>query len=458
MAVEKSPQLSLNSGEIAQDAWGRIDLAKYRAGAIRVINFMPKVAGPAERRPGTGYVAPAKSFAASPRLLDFNFNDKQSYIIELGDLYARFYMQGGQLSLAGVPYEIVTPFLIADLFRLQVAQRADVMILAHGDYKTRALTRTAHTAWTCDPWQSDTGPFLDPNDTNIALTASARTGAITLSSSADLFTGDHVGALFRLEEDTSADYSMWEPAKSYALDALARFETNVYKVTHAGTSGAVAPTHLEGERFDGQLLTSVKWLYLHSGFGTCRITGFTNPQSVSAQVLVDLPSTNATLKWREGAFSVYRGFPAAVGNFGRRRYFGYTRTQPQTVWGSTVDAPDDFLPSSQPDGAVTFTIAGRTANPIVALSSGRALYIHTSRECWAITGTNGGPIKPGDIVDKRITSNGCNGVQPVDVDRALLMIDQSGKRLLEIGYQVEADEDAARDLTKFASHILKPGG
>lgn len=459
MSIAKIPQLSLNAGEIAPERQGRIDLAKYAAGANQIINFIPKDGGEAERRPGTGYTAAAKDFTAPPRIIDFNFNDQQSYIVELGAIYARFFMLGGQLAIAGVPYEIVTPYAAADLFRIHYAQRADVMLLTHGDYKIQQLTRTAHTAWTMAPWTCDTGPYLDPNVSAISLTASAITGAgITLTASSAFFDAAHVGALFRLEEDTSVAYSMWEPAKAYILNALVRFGTNVYKCTHAGTSGAVAPVHVAGERYDGQIASSVAWTFMNAGFGTCRITGFTNSTTVTASVLVQLPSTLATLKWREGAFSDYRGYPACCGNFGRRRWFAATKTQPQTVWGSAAGGPEDFTPGARADDAVTFTLVARDSNPIRALSDGRALYVHTSKRTWAITGTNGGPIKPDDIVDKTVTSNGSNGVQPTNVDRALLMVDQSGKRLLELGYQLEADQDAARNLSKLAPHILKPGG
>ena len=53
-------------------------------------------------------------------------------------------------------------------------------------------------------------------------------------------------------------YSMWEPAKTYALNAVVRHGPNVYICTHAGATGAVAPVHTEDRRYDGQTSTAVE--------------------------------------------------------------------------------------------------------------------------------------------------------------------------------------------------------
>ncbi len=452
---QKIPQLAFNAGEISPELQGRLDLAKYASGAGYIINFIPRDYGGLERRPGFGYIAEVKDHTKPPRIIDFIFNDVQAYVIEMGDLYARFFMLGGQLANSGTPYEITTPFAQADLDRIQYAQSKDVMWLVHGDYQPQTLTRSAHTSWTMADWASDTGPFLDPNATAITMTPGAVTGSTTLTASSAYFDADMVGTLFRIEEDNTNGYGMWEPAKAYSLNDVVRYGLNVYICTDAGTSGAVAPVHTTGKRFDGSPTSAAcEWNYLHSGYGICRVTAYTDSTHVNVTVLSRLPSTSAVTNWREGAFSDYRGWPSAVALFQQRLWLA----KDQTVYGSVTGDFSDFTPGANADDAVTFTISAKTANPIRALAEGRALYAFTSKRVYAFTGTNGGPIKPDDVVAKAVTTQGSNGVQPVNVDRAVLFVDQSGKRVQELGFQLDADEDAARDISKLSGHILKPGG
>lgn len=451
----KIPQLSFNSGEIAPELEGRLDLAKYASGARYVLNFIPLDFGGITRRPGFAYIAEAKDHASPPRIIDFVYNDVQAYVIELGELYARFYMLGGQIANTGTPYEITTPFAQADLDRIQYAQSKDVMWLVHGDYQPQTLTRSAHSNWTMADWSSDTGPFLDPNTTTTTMQPGAVTGSTTLTASAAYFDADMVGTLFRIEEDNTNGYAMWEPAKAYALNDVVRYGSNVYICTDAGTSGAVAPVHTTGKRFDGSPTSAVcEWSYLHSGYGVARVTAYNSTTSVNITVLSRLPSTSAVVNWREGAFSNHRGWPSAVSLFQQRLWLA----KDQTVYGSVSGDFSDFTPGANADDAVTFTIAARSANPIRALAEGRALYLFTSRRVYAVTGSNGGPIKPDDIIARAVTTQGSNGVQPLNVDRAVLFVDQSGKRIQELGFQVDADEDAARDISKLSPHILRPGG
>lgn len=466
LSPAKIPQLAWNAGEIAQNRQGRIDIDKYRAGCHWMVNFIVGEGGEFEARPGTGFIAEASDHDDAPRLLDFVFNDIQSYIVEMGDEIARFFMSGGQITVdtpaPGTIYEIVTPYAIADASWLQTSQRHDVMFIAGGarGYAPYTLSRAAHANWSCDPWTCDTGPFLDPNVTTITLTPSAIAAAATgtLTASAAFFDPGHVGALFRIEEDDTNGYSMWEPVKSYTAGDVARYGANVYVCTTSGTSGAVAPIHTHGKRWDGKISASAEWEYLHSGYGVCRVTGYNTPTSVNITVLSQLPSTGAVRRWREGAFSAYRGYPVAVALAGRRLYWLGTRTMPRTGWGSVAGDVSDFTPGPLADDAVMFTLESNEANPIRSAAERGVLYVFTAKRAYQITGTGGGPIKPDDIVSFACSSAGSNGVQPVNVGRGVLFVDQSGQALQELSFTVDADDDAARNLSKLATHIMRPGG
>lgn len=91
------PVLSFNAGELSPRLRGRTDINKYSAGCRTMENFIPLVHGPAVRRPGTEYVAEIRNSANDVRLIPFVFSATQSYILEFGDEYIRFYSAHAQI-------------------------------------------------------------------------------------------------------------------------------------------------------------------------------------------------------------------------------------------------------------------------------------------------------------------------------------------------------------------------
>ncbi len=81
---------SFNAGELSPLLNAREDLSKYHSGLSLMENMIPLPQGAAEKRPGTVYVAGSKS-NTKIRLLPFEFSTSQSYAIEAGNQYFRFF-------------------------------------------------------------------------------------------------------------------------------------------------------------------------------------------------------------------------------------------------------------------------------------------------------------------------------------------------------------------------------
>ncbi len=96
MALDRFIQTSLNAGEMAERMAGRIDFQKYFNGLSIMVNAIPLKQGGAEKRPGTEFVAQAKSRC---RLFSFEFSVEDTVIIEAGDLYMRFFTEAGQVQI-----------------------------------------------------------------------------------------------------------------------------------------------------------------------------------------------------------------------------------------------------------------------------------------------------------------------------------------------------------------------
>lgn len=95
---------SFAGGQISPEMYGRIDDAKFQAGAAVLRNFIATPSGAAKNRAGFAYVNSTKNNGPA-RLIPFTYSVNQTMVIELGDKYARFHTQGEtlQYSLAGMP-------------------------------------------------------------------------------------------------------------------------------------------------------------------------------------------------------------------------------------------------------------------------------------------------------------------------------------------------------------------
>ncbi len=88
---------NFNAGELTPLLNAREDLAKFQSGCSVMENLIPIPQGGAEKRPGTKYIAEVKTSSLKTRLLPFEFSTSQSYIIEAGNQYMRFYTDGAQV-------------------------------------------------------------------------------------------------------------------------------------------------------------------------------------------------------------------------------------------------------------------------------------------------------------------------------------------------------------------------
>lgn len=178
---------NFSAGEFSPLLDGRVDISRYYNSAKTLENFIILPYGGIKRRPGTYYVTTVKDSARKTRLIPFQFSTTQTYIVEVGDRYFRFYQNNGQILSNGSAYEITSPYLEADLFDLQFAQDADTMWITHPSYKTRKLTRNAAT------WDSYTKLMLhcDGTDGSTTFTDSATSKAVTASGTAQIDTAQY---------------------------------------------------------------------------------------------------------------------------------------------------------------------------------------------------------------------------------------------------------------------------
>jgi len=105
------------------------------------------------RRGGTQYINEVKDSTKKARLYKFEFSNVQTYLLEFGENYLRFYSHDandnwGVIESGGSPYEIAHTYTEAELFDLKFAQTGDDLYITHKDHPPAILTRYGHTSWT----------------------------------------------------------------------------------------------------------------------------------------------------------------------------------------------------------------------------------------------------------------------------------------------------------------------
>lgn len=395
-------------GEISPRAFGRFDPDKpiYKNGAAIIENWLITQAGGLMYRPGTGYAGTIKDQTQSVRFERFRYSTDQEYILEIGNIYMRFWaIEDGilvqVLDGSNNPLEIVSPFLQADIRELEMANKADVMYIVHPNYYPHKLIRTAANAFTIANVPFVRGPFLDVNITATTITPSSATGATTLTASTAIFQAGHVGSLWRVKS------------------------------------------------------------------GVVKITVFTDSQHMNGTVQAepngtagDLGTTSAETDWQEGSFSAVRGYPAAVTFHEQRLLYGGTIYERQKFWASVVATYDDYAVGSASDSdAWTYEIASNVVNDIRWMSSDTALKF----------GTGGGTITANDQGTAGITASSppqiiidtdysVQHIEPERIGGYFFYIQANSFNLRQLVFNLIESRDKSEDMCLISDHILRDGG
>ena len=215
---------NFNAGEVSKKLNGRTDFAKYFNSLESAENFVPLPQGPITRRPGLQYIATAKSATQSVRLVPFVFSVTQSYLLEFGHNYIRFYKDKAQILSGPAAYEIVSPYGYTELAALAFAQSNDVMYIVHPSYTVRKLSRLAHDSWTLAEVN-----FRPPGLDQLAyypagtLTLSAVSGTgVTATFSSSVMLNGYVGREIR-SGSGRASITAFASATSVTVDIIDTF-------------------------------------------------------------------------------------------------------------------------------------------------------------------------------------------------------------------------------------------
>ena len=407
--TRSSPILTnFTAGVFSPLLYGRVDIQKYANGCKQLENFIPLKHGAVTRRGGSYFVAEVKDSTKKVKLIPFVFSVSDSFILEFGHNYIRFYTNFGQVQSGSNPLEISTTYTETQVQDIKIAQSADVLYIAHPEHPPRKLLRLSATNWSLVDVDIQDGPFYPTNTT--ATNFSFDSGYTTLTASA--VTG--------INND--------EGFKATDVGRLVRFEDS-----------------------------SNNW----SSF---KITGFTSTKVVTVVKQGELPSSaSGTTGWRLGAFSATTGYPSLVTFFEQRLIWGATQDLPQTVFFSKSADFETYSPTTRTgtvadDNGFVYTVGSDQVNTIRWLVSANTLSLGTEGgEFTMRTGSGANPITPTNAKAVRQSNFGSSKVTPILVGSKSLFVQRAKRKLREYAYQFENDAYTAADLTILAEHITESG-
>lgn len=267
---------SFSGGELSPYCDALTTSDKYPTGCRVLENFIPTVYGPVNRRPGLEMIGGANDDTQRVRLLPFVFSDTEKYVMEFGELYARFwdgstgmavpygslpswaistpYSVGDVVEYASISYKCLidnvssgsfaadlsaarwvpvssqivdTPYTVDDLREIQFVQINDLIYLTHPLYPPQKIARTlvlgsilftsGEVAWL---WPA----LLDENtDATAVISPSGTTGNISLVASGPTgpFNAGQVGGYFQLSYERTSSSVQITFAGNGATAALA---------------------------------------------------------------------------------------------------------------------------------------------------------------------------------------------------------------------------------------------
>jgi len=190
MTRVNTTQTNFTAGELSPDLYGRSDLRAYVNGAATLRNVFLRPTGGVSRRDGLRHIA---SLPGRARLIAFEFNTEQSYLLVFTDQRMDVYLDGAYA------FHCVAPWEEWHLPQLSWAQMADTLLVVHPETAPRRITRASHTSWTISVWDypNDGHRYYEPYyrfaHPLISLTPSDVVGSVTLTASSAVFSANHVG-------------------------------------------------------------------------------------------------------------------------------------------------------------------------------------------------------------------------------------------------------------------------
>lgn len=490
MARASETQHSFNAGELSSLMLGRQDITKYGSGLFTCLNAIPLTQGAWVRRPGTAFLHQTKFNSKASRVIPFQYSITQTYILEFGEQYIRFFTDHGILTqtaqnITGISNAAVAVLTYngADTYanndRVYVS---GVVGMTQVNNREFVVTNVNTGANTFELYDTDGAAV---NSTGYGTWTSAGavaeifqvTTAFVEADLAQIRVVQSADTLYILHPDYPPQRLVRVSATSWSLTDLVftdgpydSLNTTATTLTPSAATGAgvtLTASAITGINNDtGFQTTDIdRLIRIREGttWGYVQITAWTSTTVVTVTVLSTLTNTSAKVNWRMGVWSDTTGFPSCGTFYDDRLFLAGAALFPQRLDGSKTGVYTNFSPSDTAgtiadDNAVAFALNSDDVNAIHWMSPNeKCLLAGTTRGEWQIRASSlNEAITPTNITGKPSSRHGSADAAPVAAGKVTLFIQRANRKVREMAYVFEVDGFRAPDMTLLAEHITRP--
>jgi hypothetical protein len=476
MARVSTALTNFTGGQLSDRMEGRTDFQKYFSGCKTLENFIVQPHGSVTRRPGTTFISEVKTSSAKTRLIPFEFSTEQSYALEFGNNYIRFYKDNGAVLEANKTITGITQ-----------ANPGVVTATAHG-YSNGdtvvitgvvGMTQVNNKRFKVASVATDTFALQDVDGNNVNTTSyTAYTSGGIANRVYTLTTTYATADLFNIKYAQSADV-MYLCHPDYSVKKLSRtghtswtitevdFTNGPYLDDNISTVTLSSSNHTVGTARDLTASAATfastdvgRLVSYRTGYG--EITAFTSSTAVTWTIIKDVNSGSASTDWALGAFSDTTGYPSCVTFYEQRLVFAGTTNQPQTLFfsrsGDYENMDENRGGTVAADDAMIYTIASNQVNVIQSLKATRTLIILTSGGEFTLNSdSTGTAVSPTNINIKKQSNYGASNIDALSVGNATLFVQRAKRKLRELAYNFDTDGYVAPDMTILAEDVTLSG-
>ena len=481
-------------GEINPSLTSRVDSPVYNQAAESVKNFFIRAEGGVIKRPATKRIhnftnTYNSSLTQQIRIEPFIFSDDEKYIVAFQSGFLNIFRIVASTNVVTLIQTITTdvdgdsiPLTDSNVNQFTFAQRGDFMFIAHTSFLCRLLVRTGLTTFEVRKISFDTDvsgdrvfqPYYNFQSSSVTLSASATSGTgVTLTTSADYFTSDHVDVRLQIGE-TEATITAFTDAQNVTatihgtlktqldVDALqTKNGSNKVEVTHAlhglasgasitiaeaGGVGGISATNINGGRTISRVIDENRYEVTAGASASSEAIGGGSPT---------IESSAATTEWFEQSYSPLRGFPAAVTFHEDRLWFGGTPSQPDGLWGSVTGQYFNFdLGDAEDNDALDLDANIGATNQIRHLVSNRDLQVFASQSEFFLPSFTDKPVTPANAKISAQTPFGSGFVRPQSLDGATMFVQGTGTAVREYIFSDAEGAYTGNMISLLSSHLI----
>jgi hypothetical protein len=422
-------QPSFAAGEIGPALYGRVDVAKYAVALRKALNVFIRPHGGVANRAGLEFIAECKDHTKRARLIPFQFNTTQTYVLEFGDLYMRVIKDGGQVeSSPGVPFDLTLPYAVADLPTLKFVQSADVMTFTHRSYDVRELSRTGHAAWAINAVTFQPTIGTPSGWAGVPAVAGAETYKYKITAV----------ALETFEEGLPQAVTVVSAATPLS-------STNKITLSTGAATTNALKYNIYRQKNGG----------LYGFIGATEALSFID-DNINPDTSVTPPPDAA-----RNPFSAAGTKPGAVSYYEQRRVFGGSTNNPDTQWYSQIGLQKNMNVSepTRDDDAITATLNALKVNEIRHFVPMNDLIVLTSGAEWKVGSGQESAFAASTLRQKPQSYWGAAHVPPIVVGNTVLYVQARGGSVRSLTYDASAAGFAGgydgADLSILANHMFE---